>query len=494
MAFDFPSSPTLGQTYSVSGGPTYVYNGTAWQVLTPGGQFARVTFTATAGQTTFSTNYIVGAIDVFHNGVKLAPADFTATNGTSIVLVAAANAGDTIEVVSYAQVNYTNTVQKTGDTMTGNLIVNANVGIGTSSPSKKLAVSDAGAFGIELSPNDAAQSYNRIINYNRSTSQYVPVRYEGSTQTWYVGTAGSVRALDIDASGNIITGSSLAAASTGITLPANYNLSWYEGSNQSIANVFRQASSGATVVAYGYKQTNTANGFASSYSSSLAKAAITLDTGIIRFYTDAAAAAASGTDVTPSERARFDASGNFMVGTTSPTAGAKFTAYSSGFQTTMSCLYNGTDAGTPVIRTYHQATSGSARLHIYFTDGTTNGVGSITSNGTSTAYNTSSDYRLKQAVQPMQNGLATITALNPVTYTWKADGSRGEGFIAHELAEHVPLAVIGEKDAVDEEGNIKAQAVDYSKVVVHLVAAVKELSAKLDAAEARIAALEGAAA
>ena len=123
MAFDFPSSPTTGQTYSVTGGPTYVYNGTAWQVLTPGNQFNRTVFTATAGQTTFTMNYVVGAIDVYRNGVKLAPADFTATNGTSIVLANGCTVGDTVEVISYPMITYTDAVKRTGDTMTGALAV-----------------------------------------------------------------------------------------------------------------------------------------------------------------------------------------------------------------------------------------------------------------------------------------------------------------------------------------------------------------------------------
>jgi hypothetical protein len=117
-------------------------------------------------------------------------------------------------------------------------------------------------------------------------------------------------------------------------------------------------------------------------------------------------------------------------------------------------------------------------------------VGSITTNASNTGFNTSSDYRLKHNAQPLTAGLATIGALKPSTYKWNADGSHGEGFIAHELAEHIPLAVSGEKDAVNEDGSIRPQGVDYSKMVVHLVAAVQELTAKLEAAEARIATLE----
>ena len=113
------------------------------------------------------------------------------------------------------------------------------------------------------------------------------------------------------------------------------------------------------------------------------------------------------------------------------------------------------------------------------------GIGSITSSSSIVAYNTSSDHRLKNSVAPIISGLATITALKPVTYKWNVDNSDGEGFIAHELQEVVPLAVVGEKDAVNKDGSIKPQGVDYSKIVVHLVAAIQELEARLVALEAK---------
>jgi hypothetical protein len=80
--------------------------------------------------------------------------------------------------------------------------------------------------------------------------------------------------------------------------------------------------------------------------------------------------------------------------------------------------------------------------------------------------------------------------LNPVTYTWKADGSAGEGFIAHELQAVCPDAVSGDKDAVNEDGTIKPQGVDTSFLVATLTAAIQELKAINDAQASRIETLE----
>jgi hypothetical protein len=116
-------------------------------------------------------------------------------------------------------------------------------------------------------------------------------------------------------------------------------------------------------------------------------------------------------------------------------------------------------------------------------------VGNITTQGSSTAFNTSSDYRLKNTITPMTNALAKVALLKPVTYKWNADGSNGEGFIAHELAEVCPQAVFGEKDALEANGSIKPQGIDTSFLVATLTAAIQEqqviiqsLKARLDAA------------
>lgn len=120
-------------------------------------------------------------------------------------------------------------------------------------------------------------------------------------------------------------------------------------------------------------------------------------------------------------------------------------------------------------------------------------AGTISSNGSSTAYNTTSDYRLKENVAPMTGALDVVAQLKPVTYDWISDKSKGQGFIAHELQAVVPDCVTGEKDAVDAEGNPVYQGVDTSFLVATLTAAIKELKEELDTVKAELAELKGVA-
>ena len=117
-------------------------------------------------------------------------------------------------------------------------------------------------------------------------------------------------------------------------------------------------------------------------------------------------------------------------------------------------------------------------------------IGSITQAGTTgVLYNVTSDYRLKNNVTPIQNALATVEALNPVSFTW-VDGRNDDGFLAHELQAVIPNCVTGEKDAVNEDGTPKYQQMDNSGVVPFLVKAIQELNAKIDAQTTTIAALQ----
>ena len=123
-------------------------------------------------------------------------------------------------------------------------------------------------------------------------------------------------------------------------------------------------------------------------------------------------------------------------------------------------------------------------------DGTITGsagtqVGYVLYNGSSTVYNTSSDYRLKQNVSYTWDATTRLKQLKPCRFNFISNPSNTvDGFLAHEVSSIVPESIHGEKDAVDSEGNIIPQGIDHSKLVPLLVKTIQEL-------EARITALEG---
>ena len=182
--------------------------------------------------------------------------------------------------------------------------------------------------------------------------------------------------------------------------------------------------------------------------------------------------AAAGTGaVTFTQAMTLTAAGDLLVGQTT-VAGANIDSF----------VYN--KSGSYAIVS-HVSGTGSGTGYIQFLYNNTS-IGTITQNGTTgVLYNITSDYRLKESVAPLSGGLARVNALKPSVYNWKSDGSTGEGFLAHELAEVVPFAVSGDKDAVNADGTIKSQGIDMSRIVPILVAAIQELTARVQTLEAR---------
>ena len=170
------------------------------------------------------------------------------------------------------------------------------------------------------------------------------------------------------------------------------------------------------------------------------------------------------------ERLRIDSSGNLLVGKTS--AAGRSTA---GIEARGDGVLIATKAGTVQ---YLNRTGSNGTILDLSKSGTT--VGSISVTTTSTSYNTSSDYRLKENVVELTGATERLKQLNPSRFNFIADADTTvDGFLAHEVADVVPEAISGEKDAVDADGNPEYQGIDQSKLVPLLVATIQELEARI---------------
>ena len=181
--------------------------------------------------------------------------------------------------------------------------------------------------------------------------------------------------------------------------------------------------------------------------------------------------------------------------------GGLFTRHAGGANNSPLCVVNGT-------------TSGTRRMVDFFVGTGTSRVGSIQSTDSATAFNTSSDYRLKENVADMTGAIDRVKALAPKRFNFiVSPDTTVDGFLAHEVSSIVPEAISGEKDEVatwgkeeklpdgvkvgdnklDDDGNTIPimQGIDHSKLVPLLTAALKEAVAKIESLEARVTTLEG---
>jgi hypothetical protein len=193
----------------------------------------------------------------------------------------------------------------------------------------------------------------------------------------------------------------------------------------------------------------------------------------------------------------INSSGNVGIGTASPNAilhaNGRFRAGANGTTGTL-LVSNDSDGYVYMGQALLAAPTGDARLnvqdrsnnYISFYGGTTK-AGSITVNGGGVAYNTSSDYRVKENVVNLTGACSRVNQLSVKRFNFISHPSiTVDGFIAHEVATVVPEAVTGEKDAVDANGDPILQAIDQSKLVPLLTAALKESISRIESLESFI--------
>ena len=515
----------------------YVYDGSVWIAASAASEAILTVFryTATAGQTTFTgaddnsltLTYTAGSVIITVNGAVMeVGTDVTASNGTSIVLTNASNVGDEVNIYAFATFNVANTYTQaeadarffnvTGDSISGNLAftgtgnrIRGDFSNGTVANRVLFQTSTANTgTEIGLLPNGTGNYGNlnlyngsdplnnsigrlsmqssefRILSANVGTGTALPM-------TFYTG--GSER-LRIDTSGNVNIGNSgtIVGAKTSIYGNATVNTSSLLSSTGTLA--LSSLANGVANRCGIYMQTYDASNNPTAGTIHIAPTATSFRGDFISTYmADGAGGSYIVNQYVPNssstvERMRINSAGQIGINIV-PETQLDVKVPNSG-----NCLRISNVSGTA-----------NYNAVLFYNNGISSLAGYINVSGSTTSYVTSSDYRLKENIEPMTGALAKVSALKPVTYKWKADGSGGQGFIAHELQEVVPDCVTGEKDAVDAEGNPVYQGIDTSFLVATLTAAIQELKADLDSTKtlladaistvdaqaARIAALEG---
>jgi len=354
------------------------------------------------------------------------------------------------------------------------------VGIGTALPSTKLHVSGASSASA-LRLDETTSSANSYLGYIDTSGNFGIDVNGGGYLRFAVGGAERAR---IDSNGALLIGKtaiSITDLGSEITPEGVFravgsststNLAINAGGRLNLAN--NSATDGNFSCIGGYNS----NGLVTSQIDFI-NVSHSSRTGDIAFLTH--------TGASMPERARITSAGDLLVNTSSAIASASNTANNFTFSPSSGYAWLAVSDSGGV---YTQRQNDGNFFTFYKT---TSNVGSISVSGSTTAYNTTSDYRLKENVINITDGITRIKSLKPSRFNFLAEADRTvDGFVAHEVSDVVPEAISGAKDAVDDEGNPEYQGIDQSKLVPLLTAALQEAITKIETLETKVAALEAA--
>jgi hypothetical protein len=371
---------------------------------------------------------------------------------------------------------------------------NDRVGIGTTSPGSPLHV--VGALGVEVTnsqANNSAKSGRYTTTHYTTTEEPIciavglgnesesQVRIGGGTSNLNAATSvefytaantttvtGTERAR-IDSSGRLLVGTSTSSSSTRFIVEGNaidgvesFVDMQYGGTNPA---------SGTGIGRVRFKDRTADQFYAEIGAFADASTAAGDKPGRLVFSTTADGASS------PTERMRITSVGTLLLNT----GGVAPSSTVNGVQ-----LRN-TSSGSNM---FSSGTATTAWNQLVLTNG--NGtVGTIQTSASSTSYNTSSDYRLKENIAPLTGAIDRLNDLQVHRFNFIADpDTTVDGFLAHEAQEVVPECVTGTKDEVDEDGNPVYQGIDQSKLVPLLTAALQEAISRIETLEAKVEALE----
>ncbi len=339
-------------------------------------------------------------------------------------------------------------------------IPSGNLGIGTNSPDAKLHIYGSSTVSEMYLGEDAAADKAGILKYTQgdgSGTGVITLSHWGNTST--------TQSLAIKYGGNVGIGTTSPAYKTSVFQSGDYN-----GSEILLDLSIKDTVGGSY---------NGGTGAGISFSSSHWSVSPTEKVmgAIYGANTDGGSGAngylslrTRSSDVV-TEKMRITSGGDVLINLTGPIT----TRYSTSIGTTLSDTYSWFASNDSLYVQRPDGTNGNAISFFRASVST----GSISLSGSATAYNTSSDYRLKEDLQDFK-GLEMVSKIPVYDFKWKTDESRSYGVMAHELQEVLPDAVTGDKDAINEDESINPQGVDYSKIVPLLIKSIQELKAEVD--------------